>query len=127
MKQRIRWVLLMILMALWGGSVLLDRLAERTLMEEVHERLLVGLRAHQQHLLTILAYQQRDLRLFAAGVIEALAEGNIPRLDGAFLSGHLPEIVGCTLVDAQGRLMTQTDVPGPTLFDPEVEMAGVAV
>ncbi|TAJ32106.1 MAG: hypothetical protein EPO64_01780 [Nitrospirae bacterium] len=107
-------LLLLLLVPLWTSGVVCDRIAESMVRDLVHEKLELALRAHQQHLSMILAHQQRDLRLFAAGAVGALDEGKIPRLNGASLSGHLPEAVGCTLLDAQGRLVAQTDVLGPS-------------
>lgn len=113
MKPMIRWFLLMILIALWGSGFLLDRLAERALLDSIHQRLLVAQHAYQQHLLMLLAHQQRGLRLFAAGAVAVLAEGKVPRLDGASLAQQLPETVGCSLFDPKLRLVAQTDVLGP--------------
>ena len=78
MKRFTQWLPLVILIPLWGGGLILDRVAERALIEDVHERLVVALHAHQQHLLAMLAHQQRGLRLFAAGAVGSLAKGNAP-------------------------------------------------
>lgn len=114
MKRFTRWLLLMILIPLWGGGFLLDRLAEHVIFNRVRDRLTVALHAHQQHLLMILAHQQRGLGLFSAGAVASLAEGKVPRLDGAYLSRYLPEAIGCSLFDAQRRLVVHTEVPGPS-------------
>lgn len=105
MKQMIRWFLLMILIALWGGGVLLIGLAERALLKSTHERILVAMSAHRQHLQSLLADQAQDLQLFAIDAQQAAAEPRSPRVDASFLASHMPEVIGCVLLDAQGRLV----------------------
>ncbi len=117
MKNLTRWLLLLTLISLWGVGFILDRIAEEALLESVHDRLVVALHAHQRHLLTILADQQRGLRLFSAGAVQLLAQGKVPALDGRYLSTHLTEAIGCLLLDAQGRLVTHTAAPGPPPFE----------
>lgn len=113
MKRFVRWLPLLILVPLWGSGLVLDRIAERALLDSVHERLVTALHAHQQHLLTVLAHQQRDVGSLAIEVSRALAKGQIPHVDKAHLVHHLPEAIGCLLLDEHGKLVTHTGAPGP--------------
>ncbi len=115
MKRFTRWLPLLILIPLWGGGLVLDRIAERTLLDSVHEHLVTALHAHQRHVLTMLAHQQRGLELFAGSAVQALAEKRAPRLDAGYLTSLLPEVVGCVLLDAERRPVTRIGADWPPL------------
>ncbi len=115
MKRLVQWLPVLILIPLWGGGLVLDRIAERVLLDSVHERLVTALHAHQRHVLTMLAHQQRGLELFAGGAVQALAEKRTPRLDMGYLTNLLPEVVGCVLLDAERRPVTRIGNAWPPL------------
>jgi PAS domain S-box-containing protein len=135
MKPITQWLLLLILIPLWGGGFLLDRLAEQVVFNRVRDQLTGALYAHQQYLLTILAHQQRGLRLFAASLVEDLANGRVPQVRHAQLLEILvepgvsaPLVIGCTVLDPQGRLAARTETPGPPISDMAAALrAGLAV
>mgnify|MGYP001581853600 CR=1 FL=1 len=115
MKRFVQWLPLLILIPLWGGGLVLDRIAERTLLDSVHEHLVTALHAHQRHVLTMLANQQRGLKLFGGGAVQALAERRAPRLDMGYLTSLLPEAVGCVLLDAERRPVTRIGADWPPI------------
>ncbi|MDO8547202.1 MAG: PAS domain S-box protein, partial [Nitrospirales bacterium] len=115
MKRFVQWLPLLILIPLWGGGLVLDRIAERVLLDSVHEHLVTALHAHQRHVLTMLAHQQRGLELFAGDAVQALAERRVPRLDAGYLTSLLPEVVGCVLLDAERRPVTRIGAAWPSL------------
>jgi hypothetical protein len=115
-KRLTQWLPLLILIPLWGGSFLVVRLAERALIEDIHERLVVTLHAHEQHLQTVLDDQKRNLALFAAGAtrnrIRSPSGMLVPQLGWDYLSRYVPEAVGCLAFDLQQKLVTHTEAPG---------------
>lgn len=117
MKNLTRWLPFLLLTSLWGAGFILDRISEEALRESVHDRLVVALHAHRLHLLTILAQQQQGLRLLSSGAVQSLAQGKVPQLDGRALSTLLTEMIGCLVLDAQGRLVTHTAAPWPPPFE----------
>jgi PAS domain S-box-containing protein len=115
MRRFVRWLPVLILIPLWGSGLVLDRIAERVLLDSVHERMVTALHAHRDHMLTMLAHQQRGLKLFTGGAVQALAEGRTPRLDTGYLTSLLPEVVGCVLLDAERRPVTRIGADWPPL------------
>lgn len=115
MKRFVRWLPLLILIPLWGGGLVLDRIAERVLLDSVHEHLVTALHAHQRHVLTMLAHQQRGLKLYVGGAVQALAERRTPRLDMGYLTSLLPEAAGCVLLDAERRPVTRIGADWPPI------------
>lgn len=118
MRRFVQWLPLLILIPLWGGGLVLDRIAERALLDSVHERMVTALHAHREHVLAVLAHQQRGLRLFAAGAAASLAGAptgrKVPVLHGPFLASLMPEAIGCLLFGAKGQMVAHTGEKAPS-------------
>ncbi|MBI3809249.1 MAG: hypothetical protein HY284_02165 [Nitrospirae bacterium] len=111
MRRFTRWLPLLILLPLWVGGLVLDRIAERALVATVEERLVVALHAYQAHLTAYLVDLEQDLQLVAQDAQRA-ADSRLSQLDRSFLSAHLPEVLRCALYDGQGRLVAHTGESG---------------
>lgn len=128
-----RWLPLLLLVPLWVSGLALDRIAERQLLAEVHERLEVALHAHQQYVLIVLQEQREDLAPIAREVARELASGYSPHPDLSRLSTRLTQAVGCLVSDGKGRvagrageLFTAREPGNPTrtqVSDPFIEPA----
>ena len=115
------WLPFLILITLWSGSFLVARLAERALIEEVHERLVLALHAYESYLNTVVEAQERNLTLFLTGAIRSRPHGSkVPRFAWDYVSRYVPEAMGCLAFDLNGRLVAHTSGPGqPAPFDIE--------